>query len=393
MPDHKSRKHAKLSASGAHRWMKCTASPTLEQKYPDQSSDFALEGTVAHELADIILSHDFGLIPENQYTRKLKRWKGHRLYGGAEMDRYVAKYVDYVHEKYGEAAAKSDATFVEIEERLDFSHIVPKGFGTGDGLIVSEETIYVIDLKYGRGVKVDAKDNPQLMLYGVGALKAVELYCEPQEVVLCVFQPRLNHTSEHTISVEELSQWAEQTVKPIAKRAYHNEDTEFSPGPHCRFCKAKHDCRALAEYNLNLAKHDFAPPETLSEQELLEIRDQLDTFETWVKAVRSHFMQAALSGHKWPGLKLVEGRSRRMWVDEENAIARLNALGYSDEEIMNRKIKGLTDIESMMSVDHFEEEMKPFVAKNPGKPKLVSEDDPRPEYLPDTPESDFSQQP
>lgn len=392
MIDHSNRKHAKLSASGAHRWMKCTASPTLESKYPDQSSDFALEGTVAHELADIILSYDFGLMPEDQYKRKLKRWKGHRLYGGAEMDRYVAKYVDYVHEKYGEAATISDATFIEIEERLDFSHIVPKGFGTGDGLIVSEEAIYVIDLKYGRGVKVNAKDNPQLMLYGVGALKAVELYCEPKEVVLCVFQPRLNHISEHTISVEELSGWAEQTVKPIAARAYHNKDTHFEPGPHCRFCRAKADCRALAEYNLSLAKHDFADPATLSEEELLEVREQLDTFETWVNAVRSHFMQAALSGKKWPGLKLVEGSSRRIWVDEENAIARLNALGYDDKDITNSKIKGINHIENMMSVDHFEAEMKPFVGKNPGKPKLVSEDDPRPEFQPGTPESDFSQQ-
>lgn len=385
--DHSQRDHALLSASGANRWLNCPPSARLEDKQKQTTrSVFAQEGTLAHEFADVMLRHKADMIDSVVYNAEVRRIKSDELYS-EEMDEYVKVFVDIVLESLYEAKKNTKDSILLVEERLDFSNIVPQGFGTGDASIISDHTVEVIDFKYGKGVKVDAEENPQLMLYGIGALNRYDLAYDIEKVKLTIVQPRLDHYSTYTVTRDDLLDWAENKVKPIADLAFKG-DGEKKAGEWCKFCKVKALCKAYADKNLELAKHEFRDPSQLTLEQLAGINTQIPMLLDWAKSVENYLLKKATEGTDIPGHKLVEGRSNRKWRDEQETKAFL--LEHYDEElIVKKRLAGITDIEKLIGRSNFHSMMGEFVIKPPGKPTLVPKDDPRPAMGIESAKEDF----
>ena len=370
MIDHTSRKHALLSASGAARWMNCTPSARLEEHVEERgSNDFAAEGTLAHEFGDWLLKHFNGEVTKRKLNAELKKLRKHRLYTD-EMEEEVDKYVTYVIESF--KSAKKGAELM-VERKLDFSHVVEEGFGTGDATIAADTVLEMVDLKYGKGIKVDAPENPQLMLYGLGALRMVDLMYDIETVRLTIVQPRLNHISTWEISAADLIAWGEEQVKPKADMAFKGEGTQKA-GSWCKWCKVKATCTAIAKQNLALARFEFKEPALLTEDEVLEVYEQQGQLVDWAKAVSEYVQEEAMKGKKWPGYKLVEGRSNRKWRDEDAAIKVL-AEKYKREDYMQEKLKGIVAVSKLVGDDI---DLNPLMVKPPGKPTLAPDTDERP---------------
>lgn len=381
--NHAERAHAVLSASGATRWMSCTPSASMEKDIPDQSSEFAKEGTAAHELSEIFLMHEIGEISQTARTRRHNKFKKENEFYSPEMDDYVLQYVDIVVEKINEAKARSSDAFVLLEQRLDFSDWVPEGFGTGDVVIISDGVLEVIDLKYGKGVAVSAVDNPQLRLYGLGAFNQYDMLYDIESVSMTIVQPRLDSVSTETLNASDLVTWADTEVKPKADLAWEGEG-EFVAGEHCRFCKIRSTCRARADENLEMAKYDFAEPAEIASTELGlneigQILFKAGELQKWAKDVEKYALeQAEKHGQKIPGWKLVEGRSNRKYADENQVFEKLKE-AYDEDAIAPRKLKGITAMEKTIGKGQFTNLLGELVVKPAGKPTLAPEDDKRPE--------------
>lgn len=374
--EHSSRKHALLSASGSSRWLNCTPSAKLEEKFPNKSSIYADEGTLAHEISEIELSYSLGYIDTKTYSSEMRKLKRHKLYTD-EHEVEVDKYVEIVLETYNAILGKHPDALIKIEQRLDFSHIVEFGFGTGDVLIIADGKIYVIDLKYGKGVPVSAENNSQLKLYGIGALREYELLYDINSVVLMIVQPRLDNFSEWEISVSDLMDWALQVVKPKAKEAYQGSG-EQKVGDWCRFCKAKAICRAYSEHNLKLAKYEFVDSELLEDDEIADILGKLDVLTDWAKAVKEYALDKALKGKVWPGYKVVEGRSNRTFLNDKAVMDILKARGFKRSDYVVTKLANLSKIEQLLGKTDFPLILKGQIIKPEGAPALVTLDDKRP---------------
>jgi len=375
---HSTRKHARLSASGSSRWINCTPSAKMEEgmNLPDASTTYADEGTLAHEFADLelrIRSYNGAGTEYDKCLKEKETLKSHKLYD-PEMHTHVDTYVAYVLEALAEAKKTNPDAELLIEERINFSHLVPEGFGTGDAAIVSDGILQVIDLKYGKGVRVEAKKNSQMRLYGSGLAHAYDLFYDIKTVRMTIVQPRLDYIDTEEISLQELIDWGKKVVAPAAKKA-NKGDGVCKPGDWCKWCKAKPVCRALADYNLKLAKKDFADPNLLTDEELIEVLEQAGLLSDWVSAVRQHVLQEALKGKSFSGYKLVEGKSSRRWANEAEALATLKKKKYRLEQIINTKIKGVGDIEKLIGKEKFEK-LK-LTVKPAGKPTLVPESDKR----------------
>lgn len=337
MPD----QHALLSASGAHRWLACPPSATLEAGLPESSSQAAEQGTAAHALAEWKLRRRLhGVIS----ARPVSSWHD------AEMDTLTDDYAAFVQERLRDVQHDCTDPHVLIEQRLDFSHIVPGGFGTGDCVIIAEPTLQIIDLKYGQGVMVEAEHNPQLMLYALGALNTFGSLYDITEVAVTIFQPRRSNVSTWTIPVSELEAWAELVVKPRAALAASG-DGEFAPGEWCRFCKLSPTCRTRAEANLALAKHEFAPPAELTDAEIAQVLAQLPDLKAWAADVEAYALSLAVNqGKNWLGFKLVEGRSIRKYSDESAVAQTAEAAGV---DLWDRKLKTITALERQLDKKRF----------------------------------------
>lgn len=366
--------HATLSASASHRWLNCNKSARFEKQYADQETSYASEGTYAHEVAEIKLGqalYKAGYVaerPKKRISKKSEFWS-------ASLEEYIDGYVSEVMEHI----AGLEAPIVMLEQRLDFSEWVPGGFGTGDVVIVSEGMLDVIDLKYGKGVPVNAEENSQLMLYGLGAYAAFDILYDIETVRMMIKQPRLDNSSEYTVDAEYLLKWADEEVKPKAELAAKGQGS-MEAGEWCRFCKARKDCRKRAEANLALAKYDFAPGPKLTDAEIGDILVKAKELKSWVEDIEEYALhEAEHNGKKWDGWKLVEGRSNRKYTDEQAAIDTLFGAGYEYGEIMNEKVKGISELEKSLGKKRFTELLGDLVFKPPGKPTLAPEDDKRPE--------------
>lgn len=358
--------HALLSASGAHRWLACPPSATLEAGLPESSSQAAEHGTVAHALAEWKVRRALHDAPS---TKPVSSWHDE------QMDTLTDDYVAFVQERLRDARQACADPQVLIEQRLDFSHVVPGGFGTGDCVIIAEPVLHIIDLKYGQGVMVEAEHNPQLMLYALGALNAFGSLYDITEVAVTIFQPRRSNVSTWTIPVAELEAWAEQVVKPRAALAARG-DGEFAPGEWCRFCKLAPTCRTRAEANLALAKHEFAPPPELTYAEISQVLTQLPDLKAWAADVEAHTLSLVVSqGKTWPRFKLVEGRSIRKYSDESAVAQTAEAVGV---DVWDRKLKTFTALEKQLGKKRFTTVFGDLVVKPAGKPTLVPESDKRP---------------
>lgn len=375
--NHNSRAHALLSASGASRWMACTPSARLEENFPAKSSSFAEEGTKAHELAELILQSGGAL----EDLEKAAEYS-------VEMFDQVQKHVDYVLEQFNEAKRLTPDAVLLIEKRVSFEHLIENGFGTCDVIIIADGTMEVIDLKYGMGVRVEAEDNPQLKLYALGALEEYELLYDIHNVRLTITQPRLDSISSWEISTEDLTQWGEDVVKPKAEIAYRGEG-ELVVGKHCQFCKAAPTCRAQLDFVLETVKEDFTEPKLITPAELVDIYKKLPLIENWFKAVSTYMFDEALNGTKWEGLKLVEGQSRRSWTDEDEVIKILKP-GYDETYYLNKKVKGIGDIEKLVGKKMFPELFDKVVVFKKTSPSLVLETDKRPAMGLDQLKEDFA---
>lgn len=321
-------KHALLSASGAHRWLLCTPSAQLEQKFPASTSAYAEEGTVAHALAELTTRYFLGELDEVSYENQIKSEFEPNSYYNAEMRECAVAYAKFVTGRLAEAKKTCPDAMIILETRLDFSKYVPGGFGTGDCVIIAEPILDVIDFKYGKGHRVEAEDNPQMQLYGLGALEQFGDLYEIKTVRMTIFQPRLSgieDSSEKT--VKELTSWGKSYVKPRAKLADKGEG-DFAPSEEaCRFCRAKNQCRARAEENLKL--FDESPdPLLISPEEAGAILAKSADIETWLKDLRELVSGALTAGETVTGWKMVEGRSNRKFADEDKVVAAMKAAGY-----------------------------------------------------------------
>ena len=360
-------KHAILSASSSHRWLNCSPSARLEQEFEDRETEAAAEGTAAHALC------------EHKLRRALKlqsRRKPISRYDCDEMDMHTDNYVQFVLEMLSEARRHCADPLINIEQRLDFSCYVPDGFGTGDCIIIGDKTMHVIDFKYGQGVLVDAEQNPQMMLYALGALRLFDSLYDIEEVAMTIYQPRRENISTWTISVADLKTWAEEELIPRAKLAFEGKG-DFMPGPWCTFCKAAVKCRARAEEKLALARYEFAQPPLLTDAEIEEILGKLDDLTRWAEEIKAYAQDAALNhGKQWNGYKVVEGRSVRKYTNEEAVVEAANAAGYHD--IFRKTLLPITEMEKLMGKQEFQTILGGLVVKPAGKPTLVPASDKRP---------------
>ncbi len=370
------RKHAMLSASGAHRWLQCPPSAALEETFPEETSPYAEEGTFAHKYAELLLRSRIDA--KRAKPAEIKRIEQNPLWNLSMRD-YITEYVAQIMERVTEHSQKCPDTVVFLEQRLDFSRWVPGGFGTGDVVIISDNTVEVIDLKYGAGVPVSAEDNPQLRLYGLGAVEAYGFLYGCENVTMTIIQPRLDSVSSEIMSAEELLKWAEETVKPVAALADAGEG-EFQAGDHCKFCRARHTCRARAEESLDAARKAFAAPSLLDDEEIARVLDKAEKLISWANDVQAYaFDQALNHGKKWDGWKLVEGRSNRKYTDEDAIAEELKKRGIDEAVLYERRFLSLTKLEEAVGNKLVAELPEGLIIKPPGKPTLVPISDKRPE--------------
>jgi len=360
-------KHALLSASSSHRWLNCPPSARLGENYEDNSSDYAAEGTDAHELCEYKLKTALGI--------QAKDPTGNLADYCEDMEDCATGYAAYIIELLEAAKQTCADPVVLIEQRLDFSAYVPDGFGTGDCVIIADGTLHVIDYKHGQGVLVEAEDNPQMKLYALGALGLFDGIYDIEQVALTIYQPRRDNISTSVVAKETLYQWAQDFLKPTAELAYAG-DGDFASGEWCRFCKAKNECRSRAEANLNLAKHDFKLPPLLQDEDVESILAQIDDLVAWASDIKDYALQAALSGKKWAGWKLVEGRSNRKYTDEQAVAETVASAGFDPYE---HKLLGITAMEKTLGKPKFLSLLGDLVEKPAGKPTLVPATDKRPE--------------
>lgn len=372
---HTERDHALLSASSAHRWLICTPSARLEEQFPDTTSDYAREGTLAHEIAELKLRKQFTEpMSQSTYSRRLNKFKKHELYQ-EEMLKHTDTYLDYLREI---TIGMDVQPYVAIERQIDFSQVVPEGFGTVDCLIIGGDTLYITDFKYGKGVLVSAEDNPQMKLYALGAYFAYSFLYPIKLVKLAIVQPRLDSISEWKISAKDLLAWGEK-IKPIAAKAFAGEG-EFVPGEHCKFCRAKAQCRARAEMYTALSDFGMKKPPLLTNEEVGEILKQAQGLEAWVKALKEYALSACLEGEEIPGWKAVEGRSTRVYKDIDQAFKHLAKNGIDEALLYERVPLTVAKLEKALGKKEFTSLLveKGLVEKTPGKPTIAPVSDKRP---------------
>lgn len=381
--------HALLSASGSTRWLNCPPSARLEAQIEEKASEYAREGTFAHALAELKLAHYLNKIPMLKYNSKLKKLKQDSFYS-RELEEDVQIYVDFAIEKINEAKARTKDAVVLLETKLDYSPWVPEGFGTGDLVLITDGVLEIVDLKFGRGVKVSATNNSQMRLYALGAINQFGYLYDITTVRMTIHQPRLDSVLTDEMPTEELINWGETVVKPIADLAWNGKG-EFKAGEHCRFCKLRYTCRARAEENMKLAKHQFKKPPLLTDDEIVEVLCAADGLQSWISDVQAYALDQAVNhGREWPGFKLIEGRSYRRYANEKEVAEVLLAAGYDEEQIYTKNLLGITAMEKLVGKKQFNEILGTLIIKPPGKPKLAPESDKRP-AIKSTAEIDFKE--
>lgn len=363
--------HSMLGASKAHRWMRCPASVQLEATIPDEESFYAAEGTAAHALAEECLrsqkppEHFIGVEFEGFVVDEV-------------MANHVATYVDFCNAQEGKST---------IEQQVDYSDWAEGGYGTADFVVIHDGICHVIDLKYGQGVKVSAQQNEQLMLYGLGAAHGA--WVNVDTVQMTIVQPRLDHIDTYSIRAKDLYKWANEKVKPAARRVFSPEP-EFVPSSKaCHFCKAKPTCRALAKHNYELTLSDFdnldepllvQVPHTLNVEEIGQLLPKMDALIGWAQGVQKHAHKLLMDGGILPNYKLVAGRSQRQWVDKE--IAEEELIKMLGDEAYVEKLVSPAQAEKLLGRERAAE-ISDLYHKPEGRPQLAPDSDPRPAIKPE----------
>lgn len=384
------REHAILSASAAHRWLECTPSAMLEAiEDVEPCSTYAEEGTAAHALAELKLSKMYGKIDTETYQQRFEEFvKEFGKYYNNDFEEYVNQYLDFVKKTTDELVDNGEQYHIFFEAKVSFANIVPQGFGTADVLIITDDTIHVIDLKFGVGVPVSAVDNPQLRLYGFGALN---MFPKSERIKMTINQPRLDSISTDEMSKADLVDWAYNYVAPRAEQAIKGEGKLHSTEKACKFCKLKDRCRARADAQLAIAKKEFEmvqdettkmpiSPELMSPEQLSDILEIGPAFIDWFNDVKRHAVDQLRAGVKIPGFKLVEGRSNRVITDPDKVREILVENGFDEEDLMEPpKMKGISKLEALVGKKLFGTLCEDYIIKPEGPLTLASSDDRRPE--------------
>lgn len=382
MMDHGERAHSILSPSKAYQWMACTPSARLEEGFADNPSEAAVEGTLAHELAELKLRNHF--YPSEFGRRKLtaainKLKKEHPDLWQEEMMDYTDDYLDFIK---SEALAVPAEPYAAIEKQVDLTAYIPDGFGTADCILVCGDTIHVIDFKYGKNPngRVNAEHNPQMQLYALGAYEAYKLLYPIKRIRMSIVQPRLPDgiTSWET-TLEELLAFGRK-VKEQAALAMEGKG-EFAPSEKtCRYCKARGKCRARADESVRLA---FAggfqkKPPLISNEEMGEYLRLGAGVEKWLSELQDVALKECLAGNSVPGWKAVEGRGGRVWTDLDKAFNHLTEAGIPDAILWERKPVTPAALEKVLGRKEYTAQTEGYVSKKPGKPALVEASDKRP---------------
>lgn len=358
--------HALLSASSSDRWLHCPPSARLCESYEDIGSNYAAEGTDAHTLCEYKLRKALGM--EAQDPTENLTWFNQ------EMDDCATDYAQYILELLEAAKQICADPVVLIEQQVDFSRWVEQGFGTSDAIIIADGTMHVVDYKHGLGVLVLADDNPQMKCYALGALELFDGIYDINTVSMTIYQPRRQNISTFTLSKEDLYRWANEVLKPKADLAFSGNGN-FLCGEWCAFCKARRDCRARAEANLDLATYEFKLPPLLTDEEIEDVLSRVDGLVSWASDIKEYALQQAICGKEWHGWKLVEGRSNRRYTDEAAVEQVVSQAGYDPFE---HRLLGITAMQRMLGKTRFEELLTGYIEKPQGKPTLVPETDKRP---------------
>lgn len=376
------RQHAILSASSSHRWLTCTPSARLEQEEGQgECSIYAQEGTAAHELAEMKLSYRFGKITVSEYKERYEAFKKEwEQYYNPEFEEYVDDYVEFVIKQT--EGLKNYHIYFEL--KVNYSNVVPMGYGTSDVVLIHDKTIHIIDLKFGQGVPVSAYQNSQLRLYAMGTLN---LFPNAEQIKMTIYQPRLLSTDSEELTKQELLDWSFKYVMPRAEKAIKGEGV-FTPSEKaCRFCKLRGKCKARADMQLGLAQKEFAieavennKVQNLSPDKIAEILEIAPLFIDWFKDVQSYALGQLMQGVKIPGFKLVEGRSNRIITDEQKVKDILvNVCHLTEDDIMKpRELLGISGLEKIVGKKLFAELCKDYIIKPMGKLTVAEESDRRP---------------
>jgi len=377
--------HALLSASSAERWLNCPGSVRLTQDMPDKTSSYAEEGRLAHSIAELKLRKLF-LEPmgPKAFTTRMNKLKKQELYA-AEMQGHTDVYTDYISEI---ANSFPSRPLVAAEMRVDFSEIVPNGFGTADCIMLQGSEMYIVDFKYGKGVAVSAEDNPQMKLYAFGALCHYRMIYDIKTIHITIVQPRAGGIKESVISSEDLCNWMAFTVKPAAQKAFDGVE-EYAAGDWCRFCKAHAQCRESS--TVISAVEDFGGklPPLLSDIEVGHLLGKLDALKKYSQKVKDYAEATMLNGGDIPGWKLVEGRSSRAFDDQEAAFKELSEAGINEALLWHRDPYTLPQIETAVGKKEFTKIVGGRVLKQQGKPTVAPVSDKRKAYSTVQVEEDF----
>lgn len=374
--------HSFLSASSAHRWLKCTPSRYLEeQEGLEECSIFAEEGTAAHTLAELKLSYAFGKMSDEEYATRFKVFVNENSdYYDKVFEEHIDNYVNFV--KHITRELHDVKTYFEV--RVDFANIVQDGFGTADCILISGNTAHVIDLKFGQGVPVTASSNPQLMLYGIGV---INMFPNVEQLYMTIYQPRLDNVDTVCLSKEELMTWGNDYVKPRAEKAFKGEGILEPSESACKFCALRGKCKARADMQLDIAKKEFSIEDTksnmvqaLSPEQISNILEIAPMFIDWFKDVQAFALGQLAQGVKIPGYKLVEGRSNRVITNPSKVKEILLGVGLKESDIMKpQEMQGITKLEELVGKKLFETLCGEHLIKPRGKLTLATESDRRPE--------------
>lgn len=369
-------KHALLSPSAAHRWMNCTAAPLLEKDVEDKGSTFAEEGTLAHAYCAKKLKEFLGLSVDEEKAEIVQL---DEQYHSGEMDEYTDTYKTIVLEKFNAARAKTKDAQLLVEVKLDFSHYVPDAFGTSDAIIIADGVMEVIDFKYGKGVKVSAVENPQMMIYALGAWDLFNFEYDIRKVRMTIVQPRIDNLSEFELDAADLINWAVDELQPKANEAYAGGKQK--PGNWCQFCKVKANCKALSSMCIEAQQANPDPRKISKEVMESAILPLLSTFKTWLTGVEEYSLEQALNGVQYQGFKIVEGRSIRKITNPTAVMELLDKEGFAKEAyIKPTELRSITDLEKLIGKKRFSAICAEYINKPQGKPTLVPESDKRPAF-------------
>ena len=402
--------HALLSASSSKQWLHCTPSARLQEQFPNESSVYAAEGTFAHEVCEYKV--------KKYMKERVKRPQSEEYYT-EEIDQITDVYAEFVISVIEEMKRNGCEPLVMVEEKVDYSHIAPSGFGTADMLIIGRDengkgVLHIADFKTGQGVFVDADHNSQMMLYALGGLAAYGYIYDIEIVRMSIIQPRLENISTFECTRKELENWGE-SIRETAKLAYEGKG-EQKPGDWCRFCRAKPVCKACKDEALSLCREEFLDldegalsdntsalpekgenaepvfkqPGLVPISELAQLLPTLNRISSWIESVFAFISSEAINhGVPIPGYKVVEGRSKRVFTDTKGVVDTAVANGYTD--LYKKQLITLTEFEKMMGKKKFAELLGKYVTKPPGKLSLVPESDPRAAVeINNSPEQEFA---